>query len=138
MRDVKELEQKVIDQAIAFTKHRSELAECQPDSYKAQVIAQDLVREACLLSTSVRTLQSVRAEIRVSDLEEERNQLRNLLEHLIDALPKCDQCLSPATCAFERGGSRWCDEHAPEKCPAYPRADPLRNACEFLGELHDV
>jgi hypothetical protein len=59
----------------------------------------------------------------------------DLIVDLIQALPKCSRvpgavpCPRPATKAYERGGLRFCDEHAPSDCPDYQRAAPLRRAC---------
>jgi hypothetical protein len=67
---------------------------------------------------------------------------------LVDALPKCDDCLRPATRAYFRGGGRYCDEHGtapgsrfscdapeyPRAAPEYPRAAPLRALVARLGK----
>lgn len=65
---------------------------------------------------------------------------------LVEALPKCDECSTPATRAFERGGKRYCDLHGvlpPEQrlhapwvseAPEYPRAAPLRALVAALGD----
>ena len=60
-------------------------------------------------------------------------EVRMALRALVDALPRCGSCSAPATRAWRRGEDRWCDEHAPEGCPEYPRAVPLRAALALLG-----
>jgi hypothetical protein len=60
-------------------------------------------------------------------------ELRRTLRALVDALPRCDNCPAPATRARRRGEGRWCDGHAPEGCPEYPRAAPLRAALALLA-----
>jgi len=57
----------------------------------------------------------------------------NALNDLVWSLPKCDNCLTPATKAYKRGEGRWCDKHAPEGCPDYPRAQAVRNALVILS-----
>lgn len=56
-----------------------------------------------------------------------------LLRALVASLPQCGLCSQPATKSYERGGKRWCDEHAPSDCPDYPRAESLRRALAALG-----
>ena len=58
--------------------------------------------------------------------------LVTLLSELCATLPKCDSCTDPATKAFRRGEGRWCDAHAPQGCPDYPRAAALRKAAAAL------
>ncbi len=55
-----------------------------------------------------------------------------ILYDLTATLPKCDACPEAATRAFRRGEGRWCDAHAPEGCPPYPRAEALRRAAAYL------
>ena len=60
-------------------------------------------------------------------------QAEEVLRRLYETLPKCDDCKRAATKAFKRGEGRWCDRHAPEGCPDYPRAAALRHAERLLG-----
>ena len=61
-----------------------------------------------------------------------------ILRALYETLPKCsgilnvEECAHPATKAFRRGEGRWCDTHAPEGCPDYPRAPAVRRAANLL------
>lgn len=59
---------------------------------------------------------------------------------LVEALPRCDdldnercRCTRPATKAYGRGTTRYCDEHAPIDCPDYPRAAVLRELLAVLS-----
>lgn len=70
--------------------------------------------------------------------EREMAALEGAVRALCEALPRCGGasdgpepflerlCAKPATKAWGRAGARYCDEHAPEGCPDYPRAAPLR------------
>lgn len=88
---------------------------------------------------------------RISSLEMERDLYRSKMEalvaenaklkcaaeaadRLVQALPKCDQCESPATRAYRRGAARFCDNHG-AVVPPYPRAQPLRDTIAALAEL---
>ena len=61
-----------------------------------------------------------------------------LLDDLVKSLPKCDRHPDrPATRAWVRGRSRYCDEcgsatEPAHSVPEYPRAAPLRRALEAL------
>jgi len=75
-------------------------------------------------------------------LEKERaraQRAEEVLDELVAALPKCDECGAPATRAFRRGQGRWCDEHRERPmiggpfpmtivAPEYPRAAAIRRA----------
>lgn len=75
-------------------------------------------------------------------------ELRDAARELLAALPKCDAvcewmgttatCRNPATRAFRRGEGRWCWDHAPPGCPAYPREPAVRDLWSLLREGHDV
>lgn len=68
---------------------------------------------------------------------------RDLVEALIESLPKCDVCKAvPATRAYARGGTRFCDACAKKAArprdpvpvaPEYPRAKPLRELLDYMG-----
>lgn len=61
-------------------------------------------------------------------------QLEAALEDLVRTLPRCDACEGPATRAFVRGESRYCDAHGePLGAPEYPRARALRWALALLS-----
>ena len=69
------------------------------------------------------------------------DEAMRVLEELVDSLPKCDACKSPATRAYRRGEGRWCDARCvylrkagePAVAPEYPRAVPLRTARALLA-----
>jgi hypothetical protein len=63
---------------------------------------------------------------RVGALHDRHQALRYLAQNLLDHLPECDNCTRVATHAFRRGEGRWCAGHCPNECPAYPRAEPVR------------
>jgi hypothetical protein len=70
--------------------------------------------------------------------EEQIKPFRTALSDLVAALPKCGimvdghQCGNQATRSWERGRTRYCDEHGP-LVPEYPRAAPLRRAIALLN-----
>ena len=82
-------------------------------------------------------LFAARAVLEIADAREAR--MRAAARALVDALPRCDFCSSPATRAWERGAARFCDVHAVEgrenlePVPEYPRAAPLRALVAMLG-----
>jgi hypothetical protein len=89
------------------------------------------------------TIDDVDAFIRFREetpTDADLNQVADILRQLYTSLPKCDgdpdkgeTCGHPATKAWRRGEGRWCDLHAPEGCPDYPRAEALRRAAKILG-----
>src|SRR6202012_5790828 len=99
----------------------------------------DIATEMARLSAQLRDLSSMcdnhkgGLEAGLKNAETERDRFRNALAFLVSTLPKCGLCDRPATKAYERGGRRWCHEHAPEDCPDYPRAAALRIAEGLKG-----
>lgn len=90
----------------------------------------DDVRPSCVLGCP-------RAQL--AALTEERDRLHLAVHALVDALPRCTafcefevRCSKVATKAWRRGEARYCDMHAPDGCPDYPRAAPLRNILSLL------
>lgn len=118
-----------------------QVAECKCASYRPQVSGRYSfkymgVEVRCDTPEDVLALLSFREE-RTTDAD--LSQYGDVLRQLYDTLPKCigvgpdHHCNHPATKAFRRGEGRWCDLHAPEGCPDYPRAEALRRATKILG-----
>jgi hypothetical protein len=63
-------------------------------------------------------------------------ELRSALRDLVDALPRCDECLAPATHHDCSNAELYCDDHIPagRHDHAQPYAAPLRNALALLAE----
>jgi hypothetical protein len=61
-------------------------------------------------------------------------EMREHVRELLDNLPKCVECQRPATCAYELTQKRFCDDHAPDECPEYPRANAMRKIMKRLDE----